>query len=105
MITNHMSIQILFIGLTKVSFTKSSKRISDFLDLIHIDVNGPLRGIAKCVFRYFINSYFISKDMTVSVLLIIKDELFEIFGIFQSEVQNYFWQNYLKKLRYDRSGK
>ena len=40
---------------------------NNLLDQIHIDVKGSIRGIATCGFHYFIDSYFISIDVTWSI--------------------------------------
>ena len=89
--------------LTKTPFTGFLERASDFLELIHTDVCGPMSSIARGGFQYFIT---FTDDLSMYgyvYLMKHKSETFKKFKEFQSEVENQCGKK-IKALRSDRGG-
>ena len=89
--------------MTKTPFTGHSERASDLLGLIHTDVCGPMSQSARGGFQYFITFTDDFSRYGYVYLMKHKSESFEIFKIFQNEVQNQLGKT-IKALRSDRGG-
>ena len=89
--------------MTKDPFTKTGERAGDLLGLIHTDVCGPMSSNARGGFQYFITFTDDYSRFGYVYLMKHKSESFEIFRIFQNEVQNQLGKT-IKVLRSDRGG-
>ena len=74
--------------MTKSSFTKSCKRVSELLELIHSDVCGPMSTTARGGFQYFVTFTDDLSRYGYIYLMRHKSETFEKFKEFQNEVKN-----------------
>ena len=89
--------------MTKTPFSGMMERAIDLLEMIHVDVWGPVSIIVCGEYRYFLPSLMIWVDIGYIYLMKHKSESFEKFKQIQSEV----WDHRDKKikcLRYDRGG-
>ena len=73
--------------MTKAPFTKTGERASARLELIHSDVCGPLRIMARCVFYYFITFTDDFSKYGYVYLLKHKSDSFKKFKEFKAEVE------------------
>lgn len=89
--------------MTKAPFLGSSERAKDLLGMIHTDVCGPFRTATMNGERFFITFTDDYSRYGYVYLLIHKHEAFEIFKLFQSEVENQLNKK-IKILRSDRGG-
>ncbi|KAD2393209.1 hypothetical protein E3N88_40186 [Mikania micrantha] len=78
-------------------------RASDLLGLIHTDVCGPFRIMSRSGERYFITFTDDFSRYGYVYLLKHKHEAFEVFKVFQNEVQNQLGKT-IKAIRSDRGG-
>ena len=74
--------------MTKTPFTGHSKRANDLLGLIHSDVYSSLSSTAKGYYHYFITFIDDFNRYGYVYLMKPKSESFEMFKIFNNEVQN-----------------
>ena len=88
--------------MTKAPFARHSERASDLLGLIHTDVCGPIRSIARG-YQYFITFTDYFSRYGYIHLMRNKSESLEKFKLFKNEVQNQLGKN-IKTLRSDRGG-
>jgi transposase InsO family protein len=89
--------------MTKAPFSGSSERAKDLLGIIHTDVCGPFRTIARDGARFFITFTDDFSRYGYVYLMKHKHEAFEMFKLFQSEVENQLNKT-IKILRSDRGG-
>ena len=89
--------------MTKAPFLGSSERAKDLLGLIHTDVCGPFRTSTMNGERYFITFIDDFSRYGYVYLLRHKHEAFDIFKLFQNEVENQLNKK-IKILRSDRGG-
>ncbi|KAI3813961.1 hypothetical protein L1987_18697 [Smallanthus sonchifolius] len=89
--------------MTKAPFTGTGERTSDLLGLIHTDVCGPFRTMSRNGDRYFITFTDDYNIFGYVYLIKHKHEAFDIFKIFQNEVENQLGKN-IKAIRSDRGG-
>ena len=89
--------------MTKDPFTGHSERVTDLLGLIHTDVCGPLSIAARGGYQYFITFTDDFSRYGYVFLMRHKSESFEMFKVFQNEVQNQLGKT-IKALRSDRGG-
>ncbi|KAD4179844.1 hypothetical protein E3N88_28435 [Mikania micrantha] len=89
--------------MTKAPFTGIGGRASDLLGLIHTDVCGPFRIMSRSGERYFITFTDDFSRYGYVYLLKHKHEAFEVFKVFQNEVQNQLGKT-IKAIRSDRGG-
>jgi len=89
---------------TRKPFTSSDTRSKEILDLIHSDVCGPMSNKSLGGHQYYVT--FIddhSRKTWLDYLLKTKDEVFEKFKEFRSEVENLI-EKKIKTLRSDNGG-
>src|SRR3990170_7143915 len=89
--------------ITKTSFSGTMERATDFLEIIHTDVCGPMSVEAHGGYHYFL---IFTDDLSrygYIYLMKHKSETFEKFKEFQSEVENHCNKK-IKFLRSDRGG-
>jgi hypothetical protein len=89
--------------MTKAPFTSSSERAKDLLGIIHTDVCGPFKTMSRYGERYFITFTDDFSRYGYVYLMKHKHEAFEMFKLFQSEVENQLNKT-IKILRSDRGG-
>ena len=89
--------------MTKTPFTGFPERASDLLELIHMDVCGPMSSTGRGGFQYFITFTVDLSRYGYVYLMRHKSETFEKFKEFQSEVKNQCGTK-IKALRSDRGG-
>ncbi|KAD4385131.1 hypothetical protein E3N88_25299 [Mikania micrantha] len=89
--------------MTKAPFTGIGGRASDLLGLIHTDVCGLFRIMSRSGERYFITFTDDFSRYGYVYLLKHKHEAFEVFKVFQNEVQNQLGKT-IKAIRSDRGG-
>ena len=89
--------------MTKAPFSGSSERAKDLLGIVHIDVCGPFRTIARDGARFFITFTDDFSRYGYVYLMKHKHEAFEMFKLFQSEVENQLNKT-IKILRSNRGG-
>ena len=89
--------------MAKAPFTKQGERANERLELIHSDVCGPMRSMARGGFYYFIT---FTNDFSIYEYVYIlrhKSESFEKFKEFKDEVEKQLGRS-IKTLRSDRGG-
>nr|GEU49646.1 hypothetical protein [Tanacetum cinerariifolium] len=74
--------------MTRKPFPHCTKRATDLLELIHIDVCGPLRHVSRQGASYFITFTDDYSRYGYVYLLKHKHEVFETFKVFKNEVEN-----------------
>ena len=74
--------------MTKASFTGIGERALDLLGLIHTDVCGPFRTMTRNSEKYFITFTDDFSRFGYVYLIRHKHEAFDVFKVFQNEVQN-----------------
>ncbi|GJW08670.1 retrotransposon protein, putative, ty1-copia subclass [Tanacetum coccineum] len=84
-------------------FLHKTKRVKDLLGLIHTDVCGPFRTVSRHGAIYFLTFTDHFSHYGYVYLLKHKYEVFEIFKVFQNEVENQLWKT-IKALRFDHGG-
>ncbi|KAK1424234.1 hypothetical protein QVD17_19555 [Tagetes erecta] len=89
--------------MTKKPFSGTNERAKDLLGIIHTDVCGPFKTMTRNGERYFITFTDDYSRYGYVFLLKHKDEAFEVFKVFQNEVQNQLNKT-IKVLRSDRGG-
>ena len=89
--------------MTKTPFTGIGARAADLLGLIHTDVCGPFRTMSRGGERYFITFTDDHNRYGYVYLLKHKHEAFDVFKVFQNEVQNQLGKT-IKAIRSDRGG-
>ena len=89
--------------MTKSPFSGTSERAKDLLGIIHTDVCGPFRTMSRNSDRYFITFTDDYSRYGYVYLMKHKHEAFEMFKLFQSEVENQLNKT-IKILRSDRGG-
>ncbi|KAI3821376.1 hypothetical protein L1987_08943 [Smallanthus sonchifolius] len=89
--------------MTKAPFTGTGGRATDLLGLIHTDECGPFRTMSRSGERYFITFTDDFSRYGYVYLLKHKHETFEVFKVFQNEVQNQLGKT-IKTIRSDRGG-
>jgi transposase InsO family protein len=89
--------------MTKVPSSGFLERASDLLELIHMDVRGPMSTTARGGYQYFITFTDGLSRYGYVYLMKHKSETFEKFKEFQSEVENQHGKK-IKTLRSDRGG-
>jgi transposase InsO family protein len=89
--------------MTKTSFTGFPERAADLLELVHIDVCGPMSTIVRGGFQYFITFTDDFSRYGYIYLMKHKSENFEKFKEFQKEVENQRGKK-IKALRSDHGG-
>jgi len=89
--------------MTKAHFNDFPERASELLELIHIDVCGPMSMTARGRFQYFITFTDDFSRYGYVYLMKHKSETFEKFKEFQNEVENQCDKK-IKALRSDRGG-
>ena len=75
--------------MTKTSFSGTMERANDLLEIIHIDVCGPMTVEARGGYRYFLTFIVDLSRYGYIYLMKHKYETFEKFKEFQSEVENH----------------
>ena len=93
----------LYDKMTKTPFTNVSERANDLLGIIHTDVCGPFRSEGRNGERYFITFTDDFSRFGYVYLMKHKHETFEMFKLFQNEVENQLGKT-IKALRSDRGG-
>ena len=73
--------------MTKSSFTEKGERVNDVLDLVHIDVCGPMSISVRSGYHYFITFTDNLSRYGYIYLMKYKSESFKIFKRFHSEVE------------------
>lgn len=89
--------------MAKAPFTKQGERATERLELIHSDVCGPMRSMARGGFYYFITFTDDFSRFGYVYLLKHKSESFERFKEFKAEVEKQIGGS-IKTLRSDRGG-
>nr|GEX44143.1 hypothetical protein [Tanacetum cinerariifolium] len=89
--------------MTRKPFPHRTKRATDVLELIHIDVCGPLRHVSRQCASYFITFTDDYSRYGYVYLLKHKHEVFETFKVFKNEVENQLGMT-IKVLQSDRGG-
>ena len=89
--------------MTKDPFTGHNERATDLLGLIHTDVCGPLSIAARGGYQYFITFTDDFSRYGYVFLMRHKSESFEMFKVFQNEVQNQLGKT-IKALRSNQGG-
>ena len=89
--------------MTKKSFVGQSNLASGVLDLIHLDVCGPLNTQARGGFSYFITFTYDHSGYGYVYLMRYKSEAFGRFKEFRLEVENQTGRK-IKTLRLDQGG-
>nr|GEV45479.1 ribonuclease H-like domain-containing protein [Tanacetum cinerariifolium] len=84
-------------------YTHQVERAKDLLGLIHTDVCGPFKIMSRQEASYFVTFINDFSRYGYVYLLKHKHEVFEIFKVFQKEVENQLGKN-IKSLRSDRRG-
>ena len=87
--------------MTKTSFSGTMERATDLLEIIHIDVCGPMNIEARSRYHYFLTFTDDLSRYGYIYLMKHKSEKFEKFKEFQSEVENHRNKK-IKFLRSDR---
>ena len=82
--------------MTKTPFSSTMERATDFLEIIHTDVCGPMNIEARGGYRYFLTFTDDLRRYGYIYLMKHKSETFEKFKEFQSEVENH----HNKKIKY-----
>jgi hypothetical protein len=93
----------LYGKMTKAPFSGSGERAKGLLGIIHTDVCGPFRSISRNGERYFVTFTDDFSRFGYVYLMKHKHETFEMFKLFQNEVQNQLGKT-IKALRSDRGG-
>ncbi|KAI3784081.1 hypothetical protein L1987_43173 [Smallanthus sonchifolius] len=89
--------------MTKAPFSSSSERAKDLLGIIQSDVCGPFKNVSRNGERYFITFTDDFSRYGYVYLMKHKHEAFEMFKLFQSEVENQLGKS-IKIPRSDRGG-
>ncbi|KAI3708868.1 hypothetical protein L2E82_38397 [Cichorium intybus] len=89
--------------MTKAPFSGTNERAKDLLGIIHTDVCGPFKPMTRYGERYFITFTDDFSRFGYVYLIKHKHEAFEMFKMFQSEVENQL-NKAIKVLRSDRGG-
>nr|GEY36387.1 retrotransposon protein, putative, Ty1-copia subclass [Tanacetum cinerariifolium] len=89
--------------MTRKPFSHKTEKVKDVLRLIHNDVCGPLRHVSKKGASYFITFTDDYSHYCYVYLLKHKHEVFEIFKVFKSEVENQL-EKTIKAIGFDRGG-
>ena len=89
--------------MTKAHFTDVSERAKNILVLIHTNVCGPFRTMTKSDERYFITFTDDYSRFGYVYLMKHKYEAFDVFKVFQNEVQNQLGKK-IKTIRPDCGG-
>ena len=89
--------------MTKTPFSGTMERVTDLLEIIHIDVRGPMSVEARGGYRYFLTFTDDLSRYGYIYLMKHKSETFEKFKEFQSEVENHRNKK-IKFLRSDHGG-
>ena len=89
--------------MTKAPFTGIDERAFDLLRLIHTDVCGPFRTMTRNSEKYFITFTDDFSRFGYVYLIKHKHEAFDVFKVFQNEIQNHLWKK-IKAIRSDRGG-
>ncbi|GJY80418.1 retrotransposon protein, putative, ty1-copia subclass [Tanacetum coccineum] len=89
--------------MTRKPFPYRTKRATDLLRLIHIDVCGPLRHVSRQGASYFITFKDDYSHFGYDYLLKHKHKVFETFKVFKNEAKNQLGKT-IKALRSDRYG-
>ncbi|KAK1426395.1 hypothetical protein QVD17_15066 [Tagetes erecta] len=89
--------------MTKKPFSGTNERAKDLLGIIHTDVCGSFKTMTRNGERYFITFIDDYSRYGYVYLLRHKDEAFEMFKVFQDEVQNQLKRT-IEVLRSDRGG-
>ena len=98
MLANHA-----FGKMTKTSFSGTTERAIDLLEIIHTDVCGPMSVKTRSGYRYFLTFTDDLSRYGYIYLMEHKSEIFEKFKEFQSEVENHR-NTKIKFLRSDHRG-
>ena len=89
--------------MTNSPFSGTSERASDLLGIIHTDVCGPFRVSSRYGDKYYITFTDDFSHYGYVYLMKHKSEAFEMFKLFQNEVENQLNRT-IKVLRSDRGG-
>ena len=93
--------QCLMGKMTKTPFSRTMKRATDLLEIIHTDLCGPMSVEARGGYRYVLTFTDDLSRYGYVYLMKHKSETFEKFKEFQSEVENHCNKK-IKFLRFDQ---